>query len=331
MSQAASGHTPGRPQPAEGTGAVALSIVLPAYNEGENLQSLVPQVVAVGHDCDRGPFEVIVVDDGSADDTATVAEAMAARYEGVRSIELQDNFGQSAALAAGFDHARGDVIVPMDADGQNDPADIPRLLATLDEGHDCVSGWRRDRDDPLGKRIPSAIQTRLAMWTGPQIHDFGCTLTAYRAEAIDELDLRGERHRYIPAQLHDLGYDVTEIEVEHHPRAHGESHYGAGRLVRGFVDLAYHLFRVRYSTRPMHVFGGVGLSLFALGILLGVWLLAQRYIALVALHTMLPKLLLSVTLTLFGFGLFSLGIVTELLTELLYDGERAYRVRRVVE
>jgi len=307
-----------------------LSVVLPAYNEAESLGEVVATVVDI---CTGGDyeFEVIVVDDGSTDETAERGERVAALYDEVQVVKLLRNFGQSAALAAGFDRARGEVIIPMDADGQNDPGDIPALLTRLEEGHDCVSGWRRDRDDSLAKRIPSAVQTRLATLTGPDIHDFGCTLTAYRAEAIAEVDLRGERHRYIPAQLHELGYDVTELAVTHHAREHGESHYGVGRLVRGFVDLVYHIFRTRYRARPMHIFGAIGLVTFGLGVGLGGWLVVQRYVFEVALLANLPKLLLSISLSLFGFGLFALGIVTELLTELLYANDRPYRVDEVVE
>jgi glycosyltransferase involved in cell wall biosynthesis len=310
---------------------IGLSVVLPAYNEATNLRQLIPEIVETLEWLDRGEAEIVIVDDGSTDETAAAARQAASLYECVRFVRLQANFGQSEALAAGIDHARGDVVVTMDADQQNDPADIPRLLDRLDRGADCVSGWRRDRQDPLAKRIPSRIQTRLAMWTGPDIHDFGCTLTAYRSEALAECDLRGERHRYIPAQLHELGYDVAEIEVEHHAREHGSSHYGAGRLVRGFVDLVYHLFRVRYRTRPMHIFGAVGLSLFGLGVGLGGWLVALKYLAGLELSTRLPKLLLSISLALFGFGVFALGLITELLSELIWQSEDPYRVAEVVE
>lgn len=310
--------------------STALSIVLPAYNEADNLSALLPQIIDV---CDGGhhqPYEVIIVDDGSTDATASRAQQAAQWYEPVRVVILQDNFGQSAALAAGIDHSLGDIVIPMDADGQNDPADIPQLVDEIDNGADVVSGWRRDRDDPLAKRIPSRIQTRLATATGPDIHDFGCTLTAYRACAINEVDLRGERHRYIPAVLDQLGYDVTEIEVTHHPRENGDSHYGTGRLVRGFVDLIYHLFR-RWRTRPMHIFGGLGFLVFVSGAGLGSGLVVLKYIAGWSLLTHLPALLLSVAMTLFGAGMVALGLITELLTEVLYQDEKPYRVEAVIE
>jgi glycosyltransferase involved in cell wall biosynthesis len=303
--------------------------VLPAYNEAANLRELLPEIVEVCEALDRGPFEVLVVDDGSTDTTLEEAQYAATLWEQIRVVELRSNYGQSAALGAGLDFADGEIIVPMDADGQNDPRDIPLLIDRIDEGADCVSGWRRDRQDPLSKRVPSEIQTRLAKLTGPDINDFGCTLTAYRAGAVAEVDLRGERHRYIPAQLHDLGYEVTEVEVNHRERTDGDSHYGSGRLVRGFVDLLYHLFRVRYVRRPMHLFGTVGLVLFGMGSALGAGLTVQRYVLGVAVSQNIAKLVLAVTLALFGGGLVALGVVTELLTELLYDDERPYRVKEV--
>jgi len=315
---------------AEGVESPYLSVVLPAYNEAANLRQLIPDIVHVCEELGEAS-EIIIVDDGSTDRTLDAAREAVELYDAVTAVALQGNYGQSAALAAGFDAARGEIIIPMDADGQNDPTDIPVLLAAIENGADVVSGWRRDRDDPLAKRIPSRIQTTLAKRLGPDIHDYGCTLTAYRSDAIDELDLRGERHRYIPAQLAHLGYDVEERVVEHHPREHGESHYGLGRLLRGFVDLCYHLFRVRYRARPMHIFGGLGLLLFALGVGLGAILVAGKYIGGWSLLTHMPALLLSVTLGLFGSGMFAVGLVTELLTELLYRDTQPYRVAQVID
>jgi hypothetical protein len=222
-------------------------------------------------------------------------------------------------------------VVPIDADLQNDAADIPRLLAELEAGADCVSGWCRDRSDPLRKTIPSRIQTELAKLTGPDIHDFGCTLTAYRASALRDVQLRGEQHRYIPAQLHAAGHEVREIEVNHRERHAGETKYGAGRLLRGFSDLLYHLFASRFRARPMHMFGAGGLLVTTLGLLLGGWLVAQRYLAGLVLGDALPRLLLAVTLTLFGVGMIGFGILTELLVELLYRQERPYRIARIHE
>lgn len=310
------------------------SVVIPVYNEVENIPPLVEEISETLESdtlADYRPYEIIFVEDGSDDGTEDLVDQLAFEFDEICAVHLKRSWGQSTALAAGIDEAAGDIIITMDGDRQNDPHDIPWLLAELADGADCVSGWRKDRNDPWHKTIPSAIQTRLAKATGPDINDFGCTLTAYRAEAIDEVDLRGERHRYIPAVLHDLGYEIREVEVNHRPREHGESRYGVGRLIRGFVDLLYHVFRVRYSTRPMHIFGGLGLLIFGLGIGLGMLLVGQRYLAGIALNTMLPKLLLSVSMTLFGFGMLAVGLVTELLTELLYADERPYRIDEVIE
>jgi glycosyltransferase involved in cell wall biosynthesis len=323
------------PQPtgtrATTTPDISVSVVLPAFNEAGALPVLLADVRRVCRDLDRGACEVIVVDDGSTDETAAVIREQAQRHDIVRGVELQANYGQSAALAAGLDHARGDVVVTMDADGQNDPSDIPRLLERYDGGADVVSGWRRDRSDPLGKRVPSRIQTYLAKRTGPDIHDFGCTLTAYDGDAITELDLRGERHRYIPALLHHRGYDIDEIEVDHHPREHGKSHYGAGRLVRGSMDLLYQLFRVRYRESPMHIFGATGTVVLGIGLTLGLWLTVQRLVFGMGLLPRLPALLLAISLSLFGGGLIALGVVTELLTEAIQQHEQPYRIAEEVE
>lgn len=310
---------------------VDVSIVAPAYNEGDNLRGLIPELIDVVDGCKSQYWEIVLVDDGSTDDTGDVIHHAAAVYKRIRGVCLRRNFGQSAALAAGIDAATGDVIVTMDADGQNDPEDIPVLLDRLDEGFDCVSGNRVERRDPLGKRIPSAIQTKLAKLTGPDIADFGCTLTAYRAEALDDVHLYGEEHRYIPAQLYDRGYAIGEVEVNHRPREHGDSHYGIGRLVRGFSDLVFHLLWNRYSTRPFHLFGGTGFVLFALGLLVGGYYVGLKYLAGVALAPNLPQLLLSVGMVLFGFLLVMFGVLVQYLTRIHYGGARNYRVDQVVE
>lgn len=308
-----------------------LSVVLPAFNEAAALRDLLPELLGECAQLDRQPVEIIVVDDGSTDETRQVIREMARRYDDVTLVALRCNSGQSAALAAGLRQSAGEVVVTMDADGQNDPADIPRLLDRYDGGADVVSGWRRDRDDPLGKRLPSRVQTSLAKLTGPDIHDFGCTLSVYPGDAVRDLDLRGERHRYIPALLYHRGYDIDEEPVEHHPREHGESHYGARRLVRGSVDLLYQVFRVRYREAPMHMFGAAGMFVLGVGVALGGWLTIQRLLFGSGLLPRLPALLLAISLSLFGGGLVALGIVTELLTEVIQQHETPYRVAEVVE
>jgi glycosyltransferase involved in cell wall biosynthesis len=314
-----------------GRTSIRTSIVVPAYNEVDSVGPLVDEVrdrldAAPG----LHPYEIVLVDDGSTDGTRAALRDLAGDHAMVRAVLLRRNYGQSAALAAGIDTARGDVIVTMDADGQNDPADIPALVSTLEEGYDCVSGWRRDRDDPLGKRVPSAIQTRLAKLTGPDIHDFGCTLTAYRASALADIRLYGEAHRYIPAMLHKRGYRITELEVNHRPRTHGDTKYGWRRLLRGFVDLCFHVFWNRYSTRPLHFLGGAGVIAFGAGGLIGVHALLLKYAFRQALVPKLPRLVLAIALLLFGLQLFTFGFLAEMLTKLYYRDDTPYGIEAVV-
>lgn len=311
-----------------------LSVVIPVHNEAENVPQLFDELQATltrDEMADWQPAEVLWVEDGSTDGTTQAVDDLAASHDHVTAIHLQGTGGQSAALAAGMDAASGDVVVPMDGDLQNDPADIPRLLFHLEDGHDCVSGWRRDRDDPWHKTIPSAIQTRLAKLTGPDINDFGCTLTAYRAEALEAVDLRGETHRYIPAQLYDKGYSVSEVDVNHRPREHGESRYGAGRLIRGFVDLVFHWFWVRYGTRPMHLLGGGGFVAIGAGVGIGLISLVQRYVLGVPLDPRTPRLILVALLVVTGVQLVVFGFLAEMLTKLHQREDTEYRITQVVE
>lgn len=311
-----------------------VSVVVPVYNERENLPKLLNEIDNVFLDDSMSsyrPYEILFVEDESTDGTADWIDHCASANDNIRSIHLKRSWGQSAALAAGFDAARGDLIVPMDGDGQNDPRDIPALLEKLEEGYDCVSGNRADRHDPVTKTIPSAIQTRLAKATGPGINDFGCTLKAYRREAIEDIDLYGEGHRYIPAKLHDKGYSITEIDVNHRERKHGESRYGVGRLIRGFSDLVFHWFWVGFSSRPFHLFGGGGFLTLALGGVLGFYLIVQNYIGDVVLIKHLPELLLSVGMVLFGLLLVVFGVVLEFLTKIYYRDEPEYRIERIAD
>jgi len=308
------------------------SIVVPAYNERANVRPLVEEIVDVltGESmAGFRPFEVVLIDDGSTDGTDDVVRELADEYRALRGVFLRRNFGQTAALAAGFDEAEGEFVVTLDADGQNDPADIPRLLSRLEEGYDCVSGWRKDRQDPLTKRIPSAIQTHLSTYTGPDIHDFGCTLKAYRRAAVEEIQLRGEEHRYIPAKLYDRGFSITEEPVNHRPRRNGSTKYGVGRLLRGFVDLAFNVFWNKYSMRPLHLLGGLGTLLLVAGGLLGGHAVVLKYGFGESLAPHLPRLVLTLLLVLFGFQLVMFGVLAEMLTRLLYRDETPYRIERV--
>jgi len=302
-----------------------LSVVIPVYNEHGNLPQLREEVDAALEAYDS---EVIWVEDESTDGTSETIDDYASVDDQHHVVHLKRSHGQSVALAAGIDHANGDTIVTMDGDLQNHPEDIPNLVDKLGEGYDCVKGWRRDRDDPWHKTIPSAIQTRLAKHTGPDINDFGCTLTAYRAEALADVELYGERHRYIPAQLHNLGYNVAELEVQHRPRVNGDSRYGVSRLLRGFVDLLYHVFWVRYSTRPMQLLGSAGALSVTLGVLLGLLSVSQRYLAGVPLGPRTPRLILIALLVLLGIQLLIFGALMEFLTTMHYSDRKPYRIER---
>lgn len=310
-----------------------LSVVIPAYNEVDNVEQLSEELLTVLTErCEDYPsFEIVFVDDGSTDGTYEQLERLAQEYTSIRLIGLRRNFGQSAALAAGIDRVRGDTIITMDADLQNDPADIPRLLEKFEEGFDCVSGWRKERNDSLSKRIPSNIQTYLAWLTGPPIHDYGCTLKVYDCDAIQDINLYGETHRYIPAKLYQKGYRITEIPVNHRPRRHGETKYGPWRLVKGFLDLTYNAFWTRFATRPLHFLGSIGLLSMGTGGIIGLHAVIIKYAFGVPLNPRTPRLILAVGLVLFGFQLLMFGFLAEMITTIYYKEDEPYRVESIVE
>lgn len=309
---------------------VRLSVVLPAYDERAALPGLIEEIEAVLSELPAyRPAEVIVVDDGSTDGTREWLRTAATEHDRLVGVLLAGNFGQSAALAAGLNHARGEVIVTMDADGQNDPADVPALLARIEEGYDCVSGWRRDREDPWHKTIPSAIQTPLARLTGPDIHDYVCGMKAYRREAARDLVLYGEAHRYVPSRLDRRGYRVDEVPIDHRPREAGRSKYGTGRLLRGSLDLVYHVFLNRYGDRPLHALGTVALLAAVGGVAGGGGLLVAVRAGVVGTPALLAAAVTAVGISL-GVGLLGLGLVATLLIEARFREERPYRVAEVL-
>ncbi|WP_158055587.1 glycosyltransferase family 2 protein [Halorussus halophilus] len=319
----------------ETSDSMQVSVVIPAYNERGNLEDLLTEIADVFEADEMArytPYEVVIVDDGSTDGTRQQLRDLIEEHSSLRVVFLTRNFGQSAALAAGIDNSLGKYIITMDADLQNDPADVPRLLAKLRKGYDCVSGWRRDRDDPLSKTIPSKIQTYLATLTGPNIHDFGCTLKAYRGDTLRSIDIYGEGHRYIPAKLHNKGYRITELEVNHRPREHGETKYGFQRLIRGFVDLLFHIFWNRYSTRPLHILGGLGVLMVCTGGLIGAHAVVSKYAFGTELLPRTPRLILTVALILFGFQMLMFGLLTETLVKLYYEDNdsKGYRVQQTI-
>ncbi len=309
-----------------------LSVVVPCYNEEELVERLVEELDRFVEEFHRSgrSVEVIVVDDGSTDRTYDrLVEAACSRLY-LKLIRFRRNFGQTAAMTAGFEAASGEVIVPMDADLQNDPADIPRLLAKLEEGYDVVSGWRKDRKDRFwSRKLPSMLANRLVSWAGGlRLHDYGCTLKAYRKDVLDPVRLYGEMHRFIPIYAKWAGARVTEIPVNHRPRTAGQSKYNLGRTFKVLMDLVTLKFLGDYSTKPLYMFGGLG-TLFCLGgIAAGIVTLVQKYTTGAWVHKN-PLLLLAVFLFLVGMMMFSMGLLAELLVRVYHEsqGKRTYLVR----
>jgi len=300
---------------------VDISLVIPVYNEEENLKLLYQKLKETLEPLGK-EREIIFVDDGSQDNSPKILDQLARKDPHVKVIHFRRNFGQTAALAAGFDLAQGEIVVTLDADLQNDPADIPKLLGKMEEGYDVVSGWRKDRKDPYLSRI---LPSTMANWliskvTGVKLHDYGCTLKAYRQEVVKELNLYGELHRFLPALASWMGVRIAEIPVTHHPRRFGKSKYGISRTFRVILDLILVQFLLRYSTRPIRIFGGAGLISFVLGLLLGCYL---SIIKILFRHPIgnRPLLILSVLLIILGIQLLSLGILGEFLTRIYYEAQ----------
>ena len=310
-----------------------LSIVIPLYNEAESVPALHEELTAA-LDALETASEVIVIDDGSRDGSFAALQAVHERDPRWIILRFRRNHGQTTALSAGFQKARGDVVITLDADLQNDPRDIPRLLATLDEGYDIVSGWRRDRKEPfLTRRLPSMLANRLiSRVTGVHLHDYGCTLKAYRSVVVKNIQLYGELHRFIPAVASQIGVQVTEIPVNDRPRRYGSSKYGISRTVRVFLDLVTVRFILGYSTRPLQVFGGLGLLTGGLGVAIGLILSIEKLAFDVDIGNR-PLLILAVLLVIAGVQLVSIGLVAEILVRSWHEmrGHPVYILRDVLE
>lgn len=299
------------------------SIVVPVYNEAESLPTLHAEIHAAMDALEGVAYEVIFVDDGSSDDSPGVlANLHAQDPDRVQVIRFRRNFGQTAAMAAGFDAARGDVVIPMDADLQNDPADIPKLLAALGEGNDVASGWRADRKDPfLSRKLPSMLANGLISWmTGVHLHDYGCTLKAYRKAVAEDLRLYGEMHRFLPALASWTGAHVTEVKVNHRARQHGQSKYGIGRTTRVILDLLTVRFLMAYSTRPMQVFGRWGFYCLAISALTGVLAVVLKF-AVGQNMTGNPWMYLCLFFGLGGLQLIGLGLLGEINVRTYYESQ----------
>ena len=303
-----------------------ISIVIPLHNEERSIALLYDELQAALEPLGQ-EWEAVFVDDGSVDGSFAALTRLHNANENVRVVRLRRNFGKAAALAAGFGQARGETVVTIDADLQDDPAEIPRLLVKLDEGFDLVSGWKTRRRDPLRRRLLS----RIFNWvtgrvSGLRLHDMNCGLKAFRVDVARELDLYGELHRFIPVLAHDLGFRVTELGVNHRPREHGRSRYGMERYARGFLDLLTVTFMSRYRHRPLHLFGGLGLLLGTIGTGILVYLTIEK-IAGEPIGKR-PLLLLGVLLVVVGIQFLSLGLLSELVTSQHRERLRALDDRR---
>jgi len=298
-----------------------LSIVIPVYNEEESIEPLIREIDRVLAPL-KIAFEIVAVDDGSKDSTFAVLRRLHCHESVPNVVRLKRNFGQTAALAAGLAFAQGEIIVLMDGDGQNDPADIPALLAKLQEGNDLVAGWRFNRRDPfLNRRLPSMIANRLISWaTNVKLHDYGCTLKAMRRDIAKGLKLYGEMHRFIPAIAYERGAQIAELKVNHRPRLRGTSKYSITRTLRVVLDLLTVKFLSSYSTRPAHVFGPIGLISGLTGFVLALYLTVQK------LHYHLdignrPLLLLSILLIFIGFQFITMGLLGEMLARTYHESQ----------
>lgn len=304
-----------------------ISVVVPLLNEGPTLVPLYDELRAA---LDGGPddWEVVFVDDGSTDDSHQQLVRLHAAYTNVRVVRLRRNFGKAAAIAAGVDAASGSILVTMDADLQDDPAEIPALVAKLDGGYDVVSGWKCDRQDPLVRRVVSrAYNTATRVATGVRLHDMNCGLKAYRAEVLTNVRLYGERHRFVPVLAHHLGYRVTEMAVNHRPRINGSSRFGIERYLRSPFDLLTIVFMGRYRYRPLHLFGGVGMLLGGSGFAILLYLTALKLNG--AGIGERPLLLLGVLLVVVGIQFLSLGLVGELVTSHHEERDRGSEKQRI--
>lgn len=312
---------------------IQLSVVVPIYNEVESvphlLEELTPVLEKTGHS-----FEIICVDDGSNDGSFYQLKTLRAKDDRVRIVQLRRNFGQTAAFAAGFDRAQGDVIITMDADLQNDPDDIPKLLAKIEEGYDVVSGWRVDRWKErsitlVTRKYPSAVANWLiSTGTGIYLHDYGCALKAYRREVVKSINLYGDLHRFIPAIASYIGVTVAEVPVNYRPRQFGSSKYGLGRVSRVILDLLTVRFLLSYSTRPIQIFGSMGLLSFGVGVAIGIYLTLVKLIYGAALAER-PMLLLAILLVMVGVQLVTMGLLGELVVRTYHEsqGKPIYTVR----
>jgi glycosyltransferase involved in cell wall biosynthesis len=311
-----------------------LSVVIPIRNEAPALVELHRELTETLGACGRS-YEIIMVDDGSTDEGFDTMARLQAGDPHLRVIRLRRNFGQTAAFAAGFHHARGQLIVTSDGDLQNDPRDIPAMVAMLERGYDIVCGWRKDRRDPLvSRRVPSTIANVLiSAVTGVHLHDYGCSLKVFRAEIVKGMHLYGEMHRFLPAIASEQTSSIGEMVVNHRARKHGRSKYGIGRTIRVILDLLTVKFLLSYSTRPLQIFGLIGIVMGLLGAVISGWLAVQRLREVASLSQHMPLLLLGILLIFTGFQLVTLGLLAELQARTYHESQKkpTYVIREIRE
>lgn len=302
-----------------------VSFVIPLKNESESLEALYEGIVENISPLGLS-FEIIFIDDGSTDGSFDIIKKLNKKDDRVKGIRFRRNFGKSSALSAGFKLAKGDIVITMDADLQDDPVEIPRFIDMINKGYDVVSGWKKVRYDPLSKTLPSKLFNKLtSLATGVKIHDFNCGFKAYRNEVVKSLDIYGELHRYIPALAYSKGFSVGEIVVTHHPRKYGRSKYGWERLFKGLLDLFTVVFLTRFIKRPMHVFGTTGVLLFLVGFIINLYLALHKLLT-GALIGNRPLLTLGVLCMVLGVQSLSIGLLGEMINNLSHGQKEDYYV-----
>ncbi len=331
MQQSASLSTLVEPsQPEQRKERLAYSIVIPVYDEEQSLPTLYEQLTTQLQQLGQ-PYEIIFVDDGSRDGSWKVIQELHHRDQAVKAVRFRRNFGKTPALIAGFQRCRGEIIFTLDADLQDDPAELPAFLAKLDEGYDLVSGWKFPRLDPISKTLPSRVFNKtVAITTGVSLHDMNCGFKAYRREVIEDLRLYGELHRFIPVLAAGRGFKVSEIKVHHHPRKYGVSKFGARRFARGFLDLLMVLFLTTYMRTPLRLFGTLGFLCLAAGFLIDLYLVILKF----AYNDQLsrhPLLFLGIVLMIFGLSMILTGFQSEMIRNFNYDPRQEYSVRQVLD
>lgn len=312
------------------SGKRSLSIIIPIYNEAASIEELYKKILTVLNTLSLG-YEIIFIDDGSTDNSFPLLEKLHNQDKDVKVIQFQRNFGKSAALDAGFQSAQGKIVITMDGDLQDDPGEIPKFIKKIKEGYDLVSGWKYQGKGKFFRAFPSKVFNKVTfLSTGIRLHDFNCPFKAYRNEIVKNIKLYGELHRYIPVLVHMAGYKITEIKVENLPRIYGKSKYGIKRFFRGFFDLLTTLFITRYTTKPLHFFGFIGLILFLLGLGINLLLLIWKYMVglIIAQGRPFLALLLGIFLTIVGLQFFSIGLIGEMIINVFPKEKNYYSIRK---